>query len=200
MLRNGIESPLAIVQVLRCHEVVDAVHDGLGGSCRAAGEPQDQAVLAIVMEDVGIGVADALEQRPEVQHIRKPGRRRIHADDRQATFLQEGVMRAEQLRLDERDLRPDQVDLAGLGLQRVGRVRVAGAGFALVRREEAQQRQAVVVENGQPDVAPPQIEAGQHHVDDAVGERVVLAESIATVALDVDDAIGIADRSWRGPR
>jgi len=48
------------------------------------------------------------------------------------------------------------------------------------------------VENAQPDVPAPQREALAHHVDDAIGQAVVFAKAVAAIALDVDDASGIA--------
>ena len=101
-------------------------------------------------------------------------------------------MRSQQVRFDEHDLRFDQVELARLILQRIGGVGITGTSFALERHELAQQREVVIVEYAEPGIATLQIESCVHHVDDTVGQQVILAKAVAALTFDIDDARSVA--------
>ncbi|MNE85290.1 hypothetical protein D3C80_1822750 [compost metagenome] len=79
-------------------------------------------------------------------------------------------------------------------IEGVAEVGVGQRRFTLERCPAVQQRQVVVLQDAQGDVAAMQIQAGAQHVGDAIGEQMQLAEAVAPVALDVHQrfVVGVA--------
>ncbi|MNT46952.1 hypothetical protein D3C72_1836280 [compost metagenome] len=68
----------------------------------------------------------------------------------------------------------------------VADIGVRDGSFALEGRPGVQEREVVVLQDAEGDIAAAQAKTGAHHVGDAVGQPVQLAERVAPAALDVD--------------
>lgn len=94
-------------------------------------------------------------------------------------------------RLHEHGLGLNVVDLPEMLLERIPIVAIRAGALLLEHHQVVDQAQAVVLQDEGSGVAPAQAKRSPHHVGDAVGEPVVLAEGVAAVALDVHQRRGV---------
>jgi hypothetical protein len=106
---------------------------------------------------------------------------------------QEVVVAIEQREFQEHDFRRDPVDLPGVLFDRVAEIRERRSRLALEDRRQVQQADVVVVEDEQVALTTGQAELAAHHVDDAVGQQVELAERVTALAFDVNKRLPVRE-------
>ncbi|MNN01719.1 hypothetical protein D3C81_1143460 [compost metagenome] len=193
--RAGVIDLLAfhVHRIAHGQPVVHGVRGALALAGGAAGEAIDQRIIAHVVLDARVRVRHAVQQIPEVQQAFSRGSGRVHADHRHALAAQHVEVAVEQRILDEDNLGADERHLPAVFFLRVAVVGVGQGRVALQCGPCVQQGNVVVFEDAQADIAAAQLQAVAHHVDDAVGQRVQLAEGVAALALDIDQGLAVAE-------